>query len=149
MLHEKIDGMISEAMKNKNHTLLEVLRAIKSEFLLKEKEKNEQIGLTESVENKILLKMASQREDSINQYRKANRNDLVESEMKELEILNEFIPKMPSDEDIIKETEKVIEGFGSDYVLSMKDMKRVMSEVQKTYPMANGKVISTVIKSKL
>ena len=149
MLHEKIDNLIADSIKNHNHVELEVLRAIKNEFLLKEKEKNCQVKLDDITENKILMKMASQREDSIKQFKEAKRDDLVESETKELEVIKRFMPKMPTDEDIIAETEKIIDSLGSEHILSMKDMKMIMGEVQRTYPMANGKVISTVIKSKL
>ena len=145
MLYGNIDGMISEAMKEQNHTKLEVLRAIKNEFLIKEKEKDFK-GINDVTEAKILQKMVTQREDSIEQYKKGNRNDLAEAEQKEADIIKEYMPKMPTEEDIVAETEKVIASLGDDHVLSMKDMKPIMAEVQKTYPMANGKVILSVIR---
>ena len=89
-------------MKNQDSVKVNVLRLIKTEFVKKEKEGKE---LTEAIEATILTKMVAQREDSINQFTKANRFDLVEKEQAELSILKEFAPKEVSEEDIIAETE--------------------------------------------
>ena len=88
--------------------------------------------------------MVAQREDAINQFSKANRMDLVENEQKELNIIKEFAPKEISEEDIINETERIINTFGN---ITMKDMKNILTEVQKKYPTANGKIVSQVVKS--
>lgn len=142
MLKDRIDFLIAEAMKNKETEKVSVLRLIKTEFVKKEKEGK---GLTDLIEANVLMKMVSQREDSIDQFSKANRMDLVEKEQRELDILKLFAPKQVSDEDIISETEKVISNMGGS--VTMKDMKNILSEVQKVYPTANGKIISQVVKS--
>ena len=141
MIYNQLNSLIAEAMKNKNNERVNVLRLIKSELVKKEKEGKE---LTEQIEANVLMKMVSQREDSIAQFTKANRMDLVENETKELNIIKEFAPKQVSDEDIIAETEKVISVMGT---VTMKDMKNILAEVQKVYPTANGKIISQVVKS--
>ena len=128
-------------MKNQDSVKVNVLRLIKTEFVKKEKEGKE---LTEAIEATILTKMVAQREDSINQFTKANRFDLVEKEQAELSILKEFAPKEVSEEDIIAETEKIIANMES---VSMKDMKNILAEVQKTYPTANGKIVSQIVKT--
>ena len=141
MIYNQLNSLIAEAMKNKDNERVNVLRLIKSELVKKEKEGKE---LTEQIEASVLMKMVSQREDSIAQFTKANRMDLVENETKELNIIKEFAPKQVSDEDIIAETEKVISVMGT---VTMKDMKNILAEVQKVYPTANGKIISQVVKN--
>lgn len=140
MLKERLDSLIAEAMKNKDNERVNVLRLIKSEIVKKEKEGKE---LTEQVEANVLLKMMAQREDSISQFKQANRMDLVENETKELEIIKEFAPKQVSEEEIVAETERVISTLGT---ITMKDMKNILSEVQKKYPTANGKIVSQIVK---
>ena len=142
MLKDRIDSLIAEAMKNKETEKVSLFRLIKTELVKKEKEGK---GLTDLIEANVLMKMVSQREDSIDQFSKANRMDLVEKEQRELDILKLFAPKQVSDEDIISETEKVISNMGGS--VTMKDMKNILSEVQKVYPTANGKIISQVVKS--
>lgn len=141
MLNSKLNELIAESMKNQDSVKVNVLRLIKTEFVKKEKEGKE---LTEAIEATILTKMVAQREDSINQFTKANRFDLVEKEQAELSILKEFAPKEVSEEDIIAETEKIIANMES---VSMKDMKNILAEVQKTYPTANGKIVSQIVKT--
>ena len=123
MLYNQLNSLIAEAMKNKENDRVAVLRLIKAELLKKEKEGK---PLDETIEASVLMKMVSQREDSINQFKQANRMDLAENEQKELDIIKEFAPKQVSDEDITIETEKVIANMGS--TVTMKDMK-----MQKKY----------------
>ena len=120
MLKERLDSLIAEAIKNKDNERVNVLRLIKSEIVKKEKEGKE---LTEQVEANVLLKMMAQREDSISQFKQANRMDLVENETKELEIIKEFAPKQVSEEEIVAETERVISTLGT---ITMKDMKNIL-----------------------
>lgn len=141
MLNEKLNSLIADAMKNKETNKVSVLRLIKNEFVKKEKEGKE---LNDIMEANILTKMIAQREDAISQFTKANRFDLVENEQAELSIIKEFAPKEASEEDIVNETNRIIESMG---VVTMKDMKTILSEVQKTYPTANGKIVSQIVKN--
>ena len=61
-----------------------------------------------------------------------------------LNIIKEYAPKEVSEEEIVEETERIILKMGS---VTMKDMKNILSEVQKKYPTANGKIVSQVVKS--
>lgn len=146
MLREKLNELIKEAMLNHDNTRLEVIRSIKTTFTNFEKEGKE---LTDSEETKLLLKMVSQREDSIEQYNKGVRYDLAEKEQNELNILNEYVPKQPTEEEITNLTKGVISAFEQQNgrKVEMRDMKAILAEVQKTYPSANGKVVSGVVKS--
>lgn len=148
MLREKLNDLIKEAMLSHDHTRLEVVRSIKTAFTNFEKEGKE---LTDADEVKLLLKMYAQREDSVTQYFSAGRQDLVDKESAELAILKEYIPKQPSEDDIIELTKKVISEFetSNGRKVEMRDMKSILAEVQKTYPSANGKVVSGVVKSSM
>lgn len=148
-MRKEIDNLLKEAMLNKDKVRVEVLRAIKTAFM-NWRTSADNVGkeLTDADEVKILLKMKSQREDSIAQYKVVGRNDLVESETNELNVLLEYIPAQTSEEDIINVTKEIAneikEANGS---VSMKDMRTVLSKVQEKYPTANGKIVSDVLKS--
>lgn len=150
----QIDELIKDAMHQKNRELLNVLKLIKAEFLKKQTEPGRKTKeLTDEEQTKVLLKMASQREDSIKQYIDGGRQDLADAEKKELEIINEFTPKQPTDEELSEFVGGVIAGYkltkGDDYKLSMKDMKPIMDFVKKKYPTANGKIISQTLQKML
>lgn len=146
MLREKLNELIKNAMLSHDNTRLEVIRSIKTAFTNFEKEGKE---LTDADESKILLKMVAQREDSIEQYNKGVRYDLAEKEQNELNILKEYVPKQPTDEEITNLTKGVIAAFETQNgrKVEMRDMKTILAEVQKTYPSANGKIVSGVVKS--
>jgi uncharacterized protein YqeY len=145
-----INKYIAEAMKKREREKLDTLKLIKAELVKAEKDG---ITLDDAKEAKILIKMVEQRKDSISQYIKGGRNDLAEAEQKEIDIINEFIPEQPTDEDIEKYTNDAITHYieqnGSDYLISMKDMKAILSMVQEKYPMANGKIVSKVLKDRI
>lgn len=143
MLSTRIDNLISESLKNQDHNRLSVLRLIKAELVKKEKDG---VKLDEKSEGMILQKMISQREDSIKQYNSAGRKDLVESETIELNIIKEYAPKQVSDDEIKNKAREVINDLSKSKQITMKDTKEIISIVQETYPTANGKVISQVIK---
>ena len=148
MLYTEIDKLIANAMKERNIELLNVLKLIKSELVKAEKDG---VTLDEVSETKILLKMLSQREDSIRQYVDGGRKDLADNEQKEIDIIKQFVPEQPTDEEIEEYTRTCI----STYVLtkkegenlSMKDMKPLMNIVKEKYPSANGEIISKVLGS--
>lgn len=146
MISDKIDGMIASAMKERNKDLLEALKLIKCEFV---KEEKNGVKLDDITESKILLKMVSQREDSIKQYLDGGRSDLAENEKKELDVINTFLPKQPTDEEIEDYTRKTITAYSltrdNSQPLSMRDMKPILTLVQSEYPTANGKIVSKVL----
>lgn len=134
-----------ENLENKISTL----RLIKSE-LVKTNDKAE-YTLDETQEIKVLLKMSAQREDSVSQYEKGKRFELAEKERKELEIIKEFLPTMPSEEDVQNYTKEVIEKYIAEqnvgFKPSMSDMGIIMKAVKEKYATANGKVVNQVLKS--
>lgn len=144
MLKNEIDALIQSAMKSGDETRLNTLRMIKSAMLVLEKSGE---TYTEASEMKMLLKMKASIEDSIKQFTDGGRLDLAEKEKNGLKILSEFLPKEASEDDIKDYTNEIINGL--DHQVSMKDMKNILSEVQKKYPTANGKVVSEVVRNRL
>jgi uncharacterized protein YqeY len=145
-----INKYIAEAMKAKDREKLSTLKLIKAELVKAEKDG---ITLDDAKEAKILMKMVDQRKESISQYIKGGRNDLAEAEQKEIDVIKEYIPEQPTDEEIEAYTNDAINNYviekGDDYQVSMKDMKAILSIVQEKYPMANGKIVSNVLKNKI
>jgi uncharacterized protein YqeY len=145
-----INKYIAEAMKSKDREKLSTLKLIKAELVKAEKDG---VKLDESKEAKILMKMVDQRKESISQYIKGGRNDLAEAEQKEIDVIKEYIPEQPTDEEIEAYTNDAINNYviekGDDYQVSMKDMKAILSIVQEKYPMVNGKIVSNVLKNKI
>ena len=145
-----INKYIAEAMKAKDREKLSTLKLIKAELVKAEKDG---ITLDDAKEAKILMKMVDQRKESISQYIKGGRNDLAEAEQKEIDVIKQYIPEQPTDEEIEAYTNDAINNYviekGDDYQVSMKDMKAILSIVQEKYPMANGKIVSNVLKNKI
>lgn len=146
MISDKIDEMIATAMKDRNKDLLEVLKLVKCEFVKAEKDG---IKLDDVNETKILLKMASQREDSIRQYIDGGREDLAFLEQKELDVINGYLPKQATEEEIEEFTRATILAYimtqDEGHKLSMRDMKPILTVVQDKYPTANGKLVSKIL----
>ena len=142
-LKNTIDIQIKESMLNKNKSRLIALRAIKSAILLSEKS-GEGVDLDEI---KLLMKLIKQRKDSLKLYLKQNRQDLANTEQVEIDIIEEFLPKQLTDEDLEKEIEIIIKEIGAE---SMKDMGKVMASAnRKLSGKADSSRIAGLVKSKL
>jgi hypothetical protein len=136
-------------MKAKDKVRLETVRSIKKVILEKESSLRAQgqDTLTESQELEVLAQLAKQRRDSIEQYRQAGRNDLAEQESQELAILEEYLPKQLSDEEIDTVLDEVIAAVGA---TSVKDMGKVMGQaMQQLKGRADGQKIQAMVKAKL
>lgn len=148
MISDKIDEMIASAMKNREKELLEVLKLVKCEFV---KATKDGVELNDVTETKILLKMCSQREDSIRQYIEGGREDLANAEKAELDVINTFLPKQATDDEIENFTRETITAYcltqDEGHKLSMRDMKPILTIVQGKYPTANGKLVSKILNS--
>ena len=102
--------------------------------------------LGDKEELEILLGMKKDLEKDISAFRGGGRMDLVEKGLKELEILNTYIPAQSTDEDIKKWAEEVCKEFPP---TSMKDMGMILGKVKEKYPTASGKVVSEVVKNEV
>ena len=148
-LQTKIETKLSEALKSKDKktysTLRLVVAAIKDTMIAKKiKDKkilpdNDLIGL--------LKKMVKQRNDSCDAYKKAGRNELLENEMSEIKIINEFLPKQLSEEETKKICFETIKKVGAS---SVKDMGKVMGTLKKEYSdVLDFSRVSQIIKENL
>ena len=143
-LKEQIDSDIKNAMLEKRKDDLTALRAIKSMILLAETEKGNQGDLSTDAEMKLLSKAAKQRRDSARVYKDQNREDLYAVEMAELAIIEKYLPKQLSEEEIKAELDKIIAQVGA---TGPQDMGKVMGAATKALAgMADGKTISTLVK---
>lgn len=148
-LRERIDAEIKAAMKSKDKVRLETVRSIKKFILEKEVSvrPSGQDGLTEEQEMEILMQIAKQRRDSIEQYSKAGREELAAQEAAELAIVEEYLPQQMSDEEVSAVIDEVIASVGA---TSAKDMGKVMgAAMQQLKGKADGKKIQDAVKAKL
>lgn len=143
-----IDKKIAEAMKSHDEVALRTYRLIKTKFVIT---KN---GIVLDDATKLINKMITQHKDSIAQYKAGNRTDLAKNEAEELNLLQTLVPAESTDEEITACTIKCINEFcksnlAENEQLSMKHMKQILSMVQLEYPTANGKLVSSILKSKI
>lgn len=147
MIHEKIEGLLQNARKANDKVGVQVLSLIKTELTNREKEDGFK-GWDDNSETKVLMKMAAQRKDSIEQYTAGGRPELAKAEQAELDYLEQFIPKQPTEEEVAAYTQEVIDAMKTNgEEISMKIMKNVLTKVQEKYSMANGKIVSQVVKA--
>ena len=147
MIHEKIEGLLHNTRKANDKVGVQVLSLIKTELTNREKEAGFK-GWNDNYEIKVLMKMVAQRKDSIEQYTAGGRPELAKAEQAELDYLEQFIPKQPTEEEVAAYTQEVIDAMKANgEEISMKIMKNVLTKVQEKYSMANGKIVSQVVKA--
>jgi hypothetical protein len=146
-LKQNIESEIKSAMMARDKTRLSALRAIKSLILLEETKSGAKAEITEEDEMKILTKSAKQRKDSAEIYEQQNRVDLLEVELAELAIIQEFLPKAMTDEEVTAAIKAIIAQTGAS---SPKDMGKVMGAASKELAgKADGKLIADKVKALL
>ncbi|WP_046743725.1 GatB/YqeY domain-containing protein [Kordia zhangzhouensis] len=146
-LQQDIMTAMKVAMKTKDQTALAALRAVKSEILLAKTQDGAKDELSEEEEIKLLQKLVKQRKDSAVIFSEQGREDLVEPELAQAAIIEQFLPEQLSEEEIEKVVVMTIDEIGAS---GMKDMGRVMGIVSKELAgQADGKTISTIVKAKL
>ena len=146
-LKQKVDSEIKSAMIAKDKDRLRALRAVKSLILLEETKGGAAGELSEDEEMKILTKAAKQRKDSADIFQQQNREDLYAVEMAELEIIQEFLPKALSEEELTQAIQDIIAQTGAS---GPKDMGKVMGVASKQLAgKADGKAIADKVKSLL
>ena len=148
-LKDRISEEIKTAMKAKDKVRLETVRSIKKVILEKESSLRAQgqETLTENQEIEVLSQLAKQRRDSIEQYSKAGRDDLAAQESQELAIIEEYLPKQLSDEEVAAVVDEIIASVGA---TEAKDMGKVMGPtMQKLKGRADGQKIQAMVKAKL
>lgn len=145
---EKISGMMKEAMKAKDSVTLNTVRALKAAMTNASIEKgNLKAVLDEAEEMAVIRKQIKQREDSVEQYKKADRTDLSEKEEAEIKILEQFLPAPLSEAEAVAILDAVIAETGAS---SKKDMGQVMKMMQeRTSGRVNGKLLASMVGARL
>ncbi len=146
-LKQQIESDIKKAMLAKQKDELKALRAIKSMILLAETEKGSSGEVSADAEMKMLMKAVKQRKDSAQIYKEQNREDLFAVEMAEVEVIERYLPKQMSEEEVETELTKIIEQVGAS---GPQDMGKVMGTATKALAgKADGKTISGIVKKLL
>ncbi len=147
MLEQEINQEIKAAMLSKNEARLRGLRAIKAALLLAKTEKGASEEITEDTEIKVLQKLAKQRRESAEIYKTQSRDDLYTIEIEELDVIEGFLPKQLSADEVQAQIKAIIESSGAS---SIKDMGKVMGLANKQLAgKADGKMISEIVKQLL
>lgn len=145
-LEERISEDIKKAMLAREKERLEALRAIKSAILLLKTDKNAG-EINEEAEIKLLQKLSKQRKESAEIYKSQNRQDLYEVEVGQMEVINEYLPKQLSVEEITETLKKLI---AENNITSQKEMGRLMGLATKTFAgRADNKTVSEIVRSLL
>lgn len=146
-LKTEIDAQIKAAMLARDSVRLTALRDIKKVILLEETKEGKSGDLTADDELKLLTKAAKQRRESADIYRQQNRPDLLDKELAELAIIEEFLPKQLSEEELTAKLQEIIARVGAS---APSDMGKVMGVASKELAgLADGKAISATVKSLL
>ncbi|MBQ7448246.1 MAG: GatB/YqeY domain-containing protein [Paludibacteraceae bacterium] len=146
-LFDTISEDIKKAMLAKDRTALDALRGVKKEFLEAKTAKGGDGELHDDQALKILQKMVKQRKEAADMYQAANRQDLVDNELAQAAIIERYLPKMLSEDELRLALQNIIAQTGAS---SPKDMGRVMGEATKQLAgRADGKQIATLVKQML
>ena len=150
--HNEGAGMLLAVCTTKVNTL----KLIKSEFI-RANEKNHHTNLeykmTEDEEVKVLLKMAEDHKANIEGYEKAGNTAMFDKEKSELQIIEEFTPAQPTEEEMSNYVnaliDKLIAERGADYSLQQKDMGILMKGAKEKYPNISGNVVKSVLTERM
>ncbi len=146
-LEQKIMGDLKTAMLAKDEKALRSLRAIKAAILLAKTSEGAGGELKEDDEIKLLQKLVKQRKDSLEIFQQQNRTDLAQKEKEEIEIIEKFLPKQLSADELRSEVAAIISEVGAS---TPADMGKVMgAATKKLAGKADGKTISALVKEML
>jgi|SRR6056297_306027 len=140
---------LKSAMKQKKADRLRVLRSLKAKILEKEisERKGGESELSDEQVIEVLMKAAKQRKESIDQFEEGGRDDLVEKEKMELEIIEEFLPEMMDEDEVRSAVREQIDAMGAS---TMQDMGKVMGVMMgKLKGKAEGSLVSRIVKEEL
>jgi uncharacterized protein len=146
-LEEKVMADMKEAMKSKDEAGLRSLRAIKAEIIKTKTDPGNGGVVSPELELKLLQKLVKSRRDSLDIFTQQNRPDLAQKEQEEIAIIEKFLPKQLSEDEIKARVAAVIAEVGA---TGPQDMGKVMGAVTKQLAgQADGKVVSAVVKELL
>lgn len=143
-LFDTVSNDIKAAMLAKDKVRLEALRGVKKEFLEAKTAKGAEGDLSDDAATKIIVKMVKQRKDSAAIYQEQNRPELAEKELAEVEVLNEYLPKQMSPEELEAALKEIIQQTGA---AGPQDMGKVMGVATKALAgKTEGRLISETVK---
>lgn len=146
-LKSQVESGIKDAMRAKDQDSLRALRAIKSLILLEETKGGGSGELTADDELKLLTKAAKQRRESADIYKTQGRADLLEKEEAELTIIEQFLPKQLTEDEVKARLQEIIARVGAS---GPGDMGKVMGVATKELAgQADGRIVSTLVKGLL
>jgi Uncharacterized conserved protein len=145
---DRINGDIKSAMLKGDKQRLETLRMIKAKLLEKQVEKRvDPRGMSNEDEMQVLISSAKMRKEAIEEFEKAGRKDLADKERVELSIIEEYLPKQLSTQEIEEVVTNIIRNLGA---TSPSDFGRVMQASMKELKgKGDGKIIQRIVRSKL
>ncbi|MDE6206849.1 MAG: GatB/YqeY domain-containing protein [Muribaculaceae bacterium] len=146
-LYTSIESAIKEAMLAKDKVRLQALRGIKKEFIEAKTAPGANGELSDDEALKILVKMVKQRRESARIYTEQNRPDLADGELAEVAVIEAYLPKALSTDELRVELQKIIEQTGAS---SPAEMGKVMGVATKALAgRADGKAISAMVRELL
>lgn len=146
-LEENVMAELKNAMKAKDEAALRGLRAIKAAIINAKTAEGAGGKLKEEDESKLLQKLVKQRRDSLEIFQNQNREDLAKKEQEEINIIEKFLPKQMTGEELKSELLGIISQLGAS---SPADMGKVMAAASKQFAgKAEGKAISAAVKELL
>ena len=145
-LHDRLSEDLKHAMKARDQLRMDTIRMIKSALFNKEFELKKE--LDEAEMSRVLTVLVKQRKEAAEQYQKAKRDELAEKELKEIVIVEGYLPQALSQEEITKIVESVIQETGA---ATAKDMGNVMKAVMAKLAgqAVDGKLISDLVRARL
>jgi len=146
-LEQQIMAEMKDAMKSKNESVLRALRAIKAEIIKAKTDPGAGGEIDEATEQKFLQKMMKQRRDSFEIFEQQGRADLSVKEKEEMDVIERFLPKQMSEDEIRAAVAAILSETGAS---SAADMGKVMGVASKQLAgKADGKTISAIVKELL
>jgi len=146
-METRIQKDLVTAMKEKNSSKVTVLREIKTAISNFKTSPNYKGECTNGDVLNIIQKISKQHKDSAQMYADAGRKDLVEEELSQLNYINEYLPKMLTEEETIEAINTIIQSINA---TSVKDMGKVMSLMKETYPnQYDPKLVGSYVMNKL
>jgi uncharacterized protein YqeY len=145
-LHDRLSEDLKRAMKDKDQLRMDVIRMMKAAIFNKELELKKE--LDDADMSRVMTMLVKQRRESVEQYQKANRADLASKELKEIDIIQHYLPQALSPDDIRRIVEAAIQETGAK---GLKDMGVVMKVVMAKLigQTIDGKHLSDLVKAKL
>lgn len=141
----KLESDLREAIKKKNEVVVRTLRMVKSEIQYEKTKTGRELSDNTIID--VMFKSAKKRKESIEEFNKAGRNDLVEKEAAELKIIETYLPAQMSEDEIIEIVDRKIKELGG---ITQKDFGRIMGILMREMKVpVDGALVNRILKKKI